>query len=125
MKHFNNVIAALVLATAACGYTSKNNEMTGQVKKVHNQTPILCSDFVAADISLGVLRNGVGSMSAEDKEVYVPNAADAELLRKAADTGQLVKITYDVARFPAGLCVPTTHVTGVQLLPNAPAPEAK
>jgi len=116
-------LVALLCTTAACGYSSKDNELTGQVKKVHNQTPIICGDYVAADVSLGVMRNGVGSMSAEDVILYVPNADDAAALKKAADTGQLVKVTYDVKRLV--LCVPEKQVKHVELLPNQGAPEAK
>src|SRR5579859_447764 len=52
-------------ACGACGNSSVGNELEGQVKKVVKRTPIFCSDYVEADVSLGVIRNGVGSMSQE------------------------------------------------------------
>lgn len=118
---------AIALFISACGYSSKSNELVGQVKKVIEETPIVCSDYAYADISLGVLRNGAGSVSHEDVILYVPNRADAEFLKKAAEDGSPVKVTYDIKRWPAGLCVPTswlTHVEGLAPLPTA-APEAK
>lgn len=90
-------------ACSACGMSARNNELVGQVKKVVDVTPVLCGDYTMADISLGIIRNGTGSMSKEDVEVVV-NPADVVLLKKAAETGALVKITYDIRR--AAPCTP-------------------
>jgi hypothetical protein len=109
-------LIVLSLFLTACGYTSKGNELVGQVKKVIDKTPVICSDYVEVDLSLGVMRNGVGSMSHEDVDLYVPNASDATLLKRAAESGQLVKISYDEKRWPAGLCVPTKWVTSATLV---------
>ena len=46
-----------MLALTSCGYSSKENEMIGQVKKVAHQTPIFCDDRVDADISPGIPPN--------------------------------------------------------------------
>ncbi len=100
----------------ACGYSAKQNELIGQVKKVAEVTPIICGDYVAADISLGVMRNGVGSMSHEDVDVYVQRDRDIAILKNAVATGKLVRVIYDNKRWPAGLCVPTLWVTDVQIL---------
>ena len=102
-----------VLGLAACGYSSKQNEMVGQVKKVIEKTPVICGDYIEADLSLGVMRNGVGSMSHEDVSLYVPNLTDELTLKKAAETGQLVKVTYDVKRLT--WCVPDHLVIRVEL----------
>jgi hypothetical protein len=80
------------------GYTSKGNTLVGQVKKAQHQTPLICPDFDIADISLGVVRNGVGSMSGQDVWVYVPDASNFATLQKAAAEGLLVTITYDEQR---------------------------
>lgn len=90
---------ALTLSMQGClGDTSKDNELTGQVKKVQHHTPLILPNYNAADVSLGVVRNGVGSMSGQDLWLYVPNAADYETLSKAAESGAIVKLKYNVAR---------------------------
>ena len=104
------LVAALSLA--ACGYSSRDSELIGQVKKVVRNTPIICSEYEDADISLGVLRNGVGSMSTQDIWMYVPNREDLAKLKKAAETGALVKIKYDVYRMT--FCVDEHVVRSVE-----------
>ncbi len=109
-----NLPIALALALAACGYSAKDNEMVGQVKKVVERTPIICSDWTEADVSLGVLRNGNGSMSKEDVVLWVENTSDRALLKKAAETGTPVKINYDIRRYT--WCVADHVLTHVELL---------
>lgn len=103
----NVLIAALLVAVlSGCGYESRDNEMIGQVKKVTNQTPMICSDYYAADISMGVMRNGVGSMSREDVWTVIP-ADQVATFKKLAETGEPVKVTYDVKRLV--WCTSTDH----------------
>lgn len=109
-----------VLAAAAmlqgCGFSSRNNELTGQVKKVVHNTPIICDDYVDTDLSLGVLRNGVGSMSTQDVWLNVANSDDEAKLNSAAKTGQLVRIVYDHKRF--SFCKDSQNfITKVEVLP--------
>lgn len=104
----------LVLFVSACGYSSVDNELIGQVKKVKKMTPIICPDYVEADISLGIIRNGTGSMSKEDVELNVESYADIELLKGAAESGQLVKVAYDIKRI--SICVPDHRLTKVELV---------
>ncbi len=92
------ILLFLALVVSGCGYSSMQSEMMGQVKKVANRTPLICNNRVDADISLGVMRNGVGSMSSQDVWITVPEKSDQILLKKAAESGELVKITYDIAR---------------------------
>jgi len=97
------VMFALAVCSAtllsSCGNSSTGSELVGQAKKVINKTPMFCSDRIEADISLGVVRNGTGSMSKEDVFVQLKNPADADLLKKAVESGEIVKITYDDRRF--------------------------
>lgn len=97
-----------------CGLSSRDNELVGQVKKVVHHTPILCPDYSSADVSLGVMRGGVGSMSSEDAWLYLQNSSQEETLRQANETGALVKITYDVPRIV--WCVDERWVTKVELV---------
>lgn len=104
----------LVLALSACGYSSVDNELTGQVKRVKKRTPMVCPDYVEVDVSLGIMRNGVGSMSTEDVWLLVESYADIALLEKAAEEGGVVKVHYDVKRLT--LCVPDHRLTKVERL---------
>lgn len=97
-------LLSLILLVAACGYTSRDNELTGQVKRVKKVTPIICPDYTEVDVSLGVMRNGVGSMSTEDVWLLVNNPQHVETLETAARDGSIVKVTYDVQRLV--FCVP-------------------
>lgn len=115
------LIALVLLVDAACGYSSTDNEAVGQVKKVKNMTPIICSDYVSAHISLGVMRNGVGSMSREDIEIAVePNEKAAiDKLKWAAENGAIVKVQYNVER--TSPCWPDHRLTGEVVLEAVPA----
>ncbi len=101
----------LIAMLAACGNTAAGNELVGQVKKVVVHTPIICPNYVTADLSLGIMQNGVGSLSKEDVVLEVTDPNDIAVLRKAAETGHLVKVTYNIRRVT--ICVPEHLVTDV------------
>ncbi|MBV9125684.1 MAG: hypothetical protein JO112_20230 [Planctomycetes bacterium] len=100
-------------ACQACGYSSQQNDLTGQVKKVISRTPLVCPDYTEVDVSMGVLRNGVGSLSKEDLILFVRNPQDIPTLKKAALEGDIVEITYN--DFRASICEPTEELTSVQI----------
>ncbi len=104
----------LCLIVFGCGYSARQSELIGQVKKVVTVTPIICPDYIAADISLGVIRNGVGSVSREDMFMTITDKTQYNLLKQATESGKLVKITYDSARIT--LCVPEEQITNVEVL---------
>ena len=104
----------LVLSLSACGYSQVESEAIGQVKKVANMTEILCSRRVDVDISLGVMRDGVGSMSSQDIWLTVRDPKHVEILKKANETGKLVKFKYDVAR--ANFCWKKKELTSVEII---------
>ncbi len=104
---------ALLLATG-CGYTSVDNEDLGQPKKLYHQTPIVCPNRTDLDISLGVMRNGVGSMSTQDLYLTVPNQQDVDKLNTALAAGKLVKLHYNVLRIT--ICQLADTVTSVDVL---------
>jgi major membrane immunogen (membrane-anchored lipoprotein) len=108
------LVLVLLLLIAACGYSSRDVEAIGQVKRVAAVTPIICPNFKALDLSLGVMRNGVGSMSHEDIDVLVESEDVAAKLKASAEQGKIVKITYDMARLT--FCVPERVVRTVQVL---------
>lgn len=110
MKYIIFVLPFLV----SCGYSSVGTDMVGQVKRVMNKTPILCNDRVDLDLSLGVLRNGVGSMSSEDATATIHNPSDIELLKKAQEDGSAVKVTYNLKRWT--WCEDERQVTKVEIL---------
>lgn len=97
MKKIMPFLACLAL-TGCLGDSSADNDLIGQVKKVHHNTPLLLPDYDDVDVSLGVMRGGVGSMSTQDMWLYVPNPEDMKVLKDASESGALVKITYSVSR---------------------------
>jgi len=107
-------LIAVTLCLAGClGNTSSENDLIGQVKKAQHATPILLPNYSQVDVSLGVVRNGVGSMSREDVWLYVEDQTDFKKLETAAQTGAVVHIHYNVARFR--FYVPNDYVTGVEI----------
>lgn len=102
------------LGLTACGYSHRQSEMTGQVKKLLNVTPIFCANRTDVDVSLGVIRNGVGSMSSEDVKATVANQQVLGVLKKAAETGALVKMTYDDARI--NWCWEEREITNAEIV---------
>lgn len=109
-------IIAIIACLAGCGYESKNNELTGQVKKVLSHTPIFCGDFTTVDISLGAMRNGTGSVSKDDMWLTVDNESDKKLLNDAMIDGSIVTVHYDDKRWPSGWCQKTEHIFKVDVL---------
>lgn len=108
------ILVAGALMLSGCGYSSRDNDMTGQVKKVVRNTPLVCPDYDDADVSLGVLRNGVGSMSTQDVWVTVTDKDLFKTLKEASASGALVKITYDVKRVT--FCIDDHIATNVEIL---------
>lgn len=113
-----NRIALFVIAasmTGCFGYTSRDNEAIGQPKKIHHNTPLTCFDYDTIDISLGVIRNGIGSMSVQDITLaFAPNndQANENTLSKAIQLGKLVKFTYDEQRVT--FCQPKGQIKTVE-----------
>lgn len=108
------IAVVMLVGLSGCGWSGRDSQMIGQVKKVMHNTPILCDDYMDAEISLGVMQNGTGSMSTEDKWVYVPNQDDYKLLQDADEKGSIVKVTYDTKRIR--WCVEEEMVTKVELV---------
>lgn len=103
-----------MLCVAGCGYEEVGTEAVGQVKSVINNTPVFCNNYASVDVSLGVIKNGVGSMSTHDMKLTVENPADVHALKKAAATGKLVKVTYNNKRWT--WCVLHHIVTNVEIV---------
>ena len=117
MKNVRNFVFISIVSVSilsACGNNSINNDLAGQVKRVGSATPLVCGDYTYADVSTGIMRNGVGSMSSEDVLVQLENPADAELLKKAQLEGKLVHIIYDKRRI--AICGQYRRATKVELL---------
>ncbi len=117
------VLAATLLA--ACGNSSSDNEAIGQVKKILKKTPIVCPDYTLVDISLGTMRNGVGSMSREDVFIAVDNTDRTAIdqLTAAAETGAIVRVSYDVHRVSP--CWPDHRFTGKVVIEAIPGVEVQ
>jgi hypothetical protein len=108
MKKFASALllsTALVCPASAgnvddlAGYSTHGSVLTGQVKKVEQVTPLLCPRREDVDVSLGVMRNGVGSVSTQDVWLTVPGTWQQVLSEDALTKGVIVEITYDTRRF--------------------------
>jgi len=99
-----------------CGYTQVDGELIGQVKKVNHRTPLICPDYVGVDVSLGVMKNGVGSMSTQDVYLVVASTEQEKVFRAASESGKIVKVHYSVKRFGGNyvVCTPDHFSTGVE-----------
>ena len=96
----------------ACGNSSVDNKMAGQVKKVHHNTPIVCANFISADVSLGVMRGGTGTVSTHDVSMTVSDPHHVAVFEEAAKTGRLVDVMFRERR--AVTCVDHYIGTGVE-----------
>lgn len=102
------------MGDGCCGWSGLDITAAGQVKTVRLNTPLVCPDYFEVDISLGVMRNGVGSMSTHDMTLYVSNEMAVEL-KKAAQDSAIVDFTYNQRR--SGLCVPDNRLTAFRRVP--------
>lgn len=91
-----------------CGWSHRSTTGVGQVKRVGLNTPLVCPDYHTVDISMGVMREGRGSMSTHDMHLYIPEK-DVEGLTLAAKNGLIVNFTYDTKR--VALCVEDERLT--------------
>jgi hypothetical protein len=114
MKKFFLVLPLALLLSGCLGYSQKDGEAVGQAKKVSSATPLICPDYFVLDISLGVMRNGVGSMSQQDMLFTVQDAGDLQKMKDAVANGSLVRVKYDTVRFP--ICVEDHVVTGFEIV---------
>jgi hypothetical protein len=98
------IILFTSLLLSSCGYSSVDNEGTGQVKKISHETPIFCPNYNVADIAIGSIQSGAISIT---HDWYVINSEDEKILKEAAEKGKLIKFTYNVER--VAFCTGTNH----------------
>lgn len=103
------LLIALVLS--GCGYRSRDNELVGQIKKVELHTPLVCPAYYSVDLSLGIIQNGIGSMSREDIELLIPTTEMYQQLKDA--NGKLVKVRYNTTR--TRICFPFDRATAIAI----------
>jgi hypothetical protein len=99
--------------------TSEGAVTVGQIKTIETQlSPLhICPPkVVVAHLSLGVLRNGQGSVSSEDFSATVQSPEDVETLQRAAKNGDLVEVTTNSVL--ADPCRPEVRITAVRVLPQ-------
>lgn len=109
------MVAPLTMLLAGCGYVQREGEMVGQGKKVAMRTPLICPDYSAFDLSLGVIRNGSGSMSAQDMWFTVAPGVNVTRLKRAVEDGSIIKIKYDTRRL--AICAEENVLTGFDVIP--------
>jgi len=108
------LVLVFALTVFGCGNSSVNNELVAQPKRMHNVTPIVCGDRVDVDLSLGFVKDGVGSMSTHDVAMRVNDMRHVDTLNTAIQTNKLVKVTYNERRFV--WCGPDEIITGVEIV---------
>lgn len=109
------MIAPLAMLLAGCGYVQREGEIVGQGKKVAMRTPLICPDYTAFDLSLGVMRNGSGSMSAQDMWFTIAPGVDVASLKRAVEDGSIIKIKYDTRRL--AICTEENVLTDFDVIP--------
>ncbi len=82
-----------------CGYSHVNNDLIGQPKSVESTTPIFCPNQHILHLSLGVMRNGVGSMSTQDISINIPDDNLMPGLKAAVEAGSIINAQTNEARF--------------------------
>lgn len=97
MKYRLLLLAATLLS--GCGYSHRANELVGQPKSIESTTPLLCPDQHILHMSLGVMRNGSGSMSTQDIAINVPDAQLVPILQSVIEQGKLINAETNEARF--------------------------
>lgn len=95
-------------------YSSQDNNLVAQPKKIARLSPIVCPNRTEVDLSLGVTKDGVGSMSTEDQWMWVPNESDRDTLQTAIEKHKLVKVYYRVARL--AVCVNQFEATKIEIM---------
>lgn len=93
------LMIGLLLCAVGCGYSHRDNDLVGQPKSVESTTPLLCPDQHILHMSLGVLRNGTGSMSTEDIRINIVDAHLVPALQLAISKGSLITARTNEARF--------------------------
>lgn len=101
------------MGDGCCGLSAREVTGSGQVKRVIKNTPLLCPDHYMVDISMGVMRDGVGSMSTHDISMFIEDKF-VDGLKDAAEKGQLVEFTYDKRR--ASWCIDEDRLTSFKIV---------
>ena len=99
MKKVITALAAGALLFG-CGYSGVDGEGIGQAKKLTRVTNLICEDYDAFDMSLGVMQNGTGSVSTQDVWFTFYDRALIPKLKDLVARGAVVKVTYDTRRAP-------------------------
>jgi hypothetical protein len=92
------ILCFILLSFVSCGFTERGTKGVVQIKRIHHVTPLICSERIVLDASLGVMQNGVGSMSTQDIDITV-SIEQSKILERAVESGKLVEIKYSTRRF--------------------------
>lgn len=103
-----------------CGFTTmyaRDGELIGQAKRLTLVTPLwsVCPPYHALDVSLGILQNGVGSISDHDVELTIRDESDLDAMKSAVERGAIIKVRYDTRRL--AFCTEDYLATGFEAKP--------
>lgn len=101
------------MSDGCCGWSETEVTGAGQIKQVSKRSPSLfCPDYYMIDVSLGIMRNGSGSVSKEDINIFIEEKDVAEL-RSAAANSSIIEFTYNTRRFSN--CVVNKRMTSFKV----------
>ena len=96
---FKFLIGICLFCLMGClGYSSKNSESIIQPKSIQMQTPIICPEVPILHGSLGIIRNGRGSISNQDVDMVITNDQDKYKIQTAIDSGYFLNVKYNTKR---------------------------
>jgi hypothetical protein len=98
-----------------CGfntYLSRDGEVVGQAKSITRVTPFwsVCAPYYMLDVSVGVMVNGVGSLSTHDVGFTVADTWDVPAMLEAVQHAKIIRVRYDTRRLAA--CTEDNIATG-------------
>lgn len=95
-------------------FNAKDGELIGQAKKIITATPIVCPNYEALDVSLGVMQNGTGSMSTHDVWLTIKDVEDLKKMKEAVEKASIIKVHYDSRRI--AICTEDLIATGFEVV---------
>lgn len=107
-------LAIATLMLAGCGNSAVNGTAVGQAKGFDQATPLICADYKTFDMSQGVMQNGTGSVSKEDMLFTIADGVDLSVVKRAAESGSIVKVTYNQRR--AAFCTEDFILTDIKII---------
>lgn len=102
MKH---VLLGAALLLSSCGNSATDIELTGQLKAAGVATNLICPDYFYLDMSMGVIKDGTGSVSKDDIFVTLYGRQEYKKYQELAKVGAIITVHANMRR--AAFCTET------------------